>query len=430
MVKRVLMIAYHYPPLRGGSGIQRTLAFSDYLPQSGWHPIVLSATPNAYVSANVDAGGGAIVVDDHRTQSPVHRSFALDASRHLAIRGRYPSLLAQPDRWISWWLSAVPAGLKLIREHQPQVIWSSYPIATAHLIALTLHRKTGIPWIADQRDPMVDIDYPPDPRRRRIHGWIEKQAMQRAAAVVCTTPGAARDLAARHPHADARRIALIENGYDEANFAAAELMAPEPRPAGAPFTLLHSGVIYPSERDPAPLFAALARLLSEGAIDAANFRLVLRATAHEAHLQKLMREHPGIEALVELAPPLPYRDALAEMVAADGLLLLQASNCNGQIPAKLYEYLRARRPVLALTDADGDTAGALRGAGIDTIGRLDSSADIAVTLMRFLGLCRAHQAPLAPPALIAGHARSARTRELAALLDSIDRIDRIDKEKP
>ncbi|HEX8406061.1 MAG TPA: glycosyltransferase [Duganella sp.] len=416
MVKRVLMIAYHYPPLRGGSGIQRTLAFSEYLPRSGWHPVILSVTPNAYV----DAGPFA----DHRTQVPVHRSFALDASRHMAIRGRYPSLLAQPDRWISWWLSAVPAGLRLIREHKPQVIWSSYPIATAHLIALTLHRKTGIPWIADQRDPMIDTDYPPDPRRRRIHNWIEQQSMQRAAAVVCTTPGAARDLAARHPQADARRIALIENGYDETHFIAAELVAPKPRLEGAPFRLLHSGVIYPSERDPAPLFAALARLLAEGDIDAANFQLVLRATAHDLHLQGLMRQHPGIEALIELAPPLPYRDALAEMVAADGLLLLQASNCNGQIPAKLYEYLRARRPVLALTDPEGDTAGALRRAGIDTIGRLDSSADIAVTLMRFLRLCRAHQAPLAQPALIARHARSARTRELAALLD------RIDKEKP
>lgn len=416
MVKRVLMIAYHYPPLRGGSGIQRTLAFSEYLPQFGWHPLILSVTPNAYAEAGPLA--------DHRTQLPVHRSFALDASRHLAVCGRYPSLLAQPDRWISWWLSAVPAGLKLIREHRPQVIWSSYPIATAHLIALTLHRKTGIPWVADQRDPLIDTGYPPDPRRRRIHGWIEQQAMERGAAVVCTTPSAARDLAGRHPLADAGRISLIENGYDETGFIAAELAPRPPRAADAPFRLLHSGVIYPSERDPAPLFAALARMRADGDIGSDNFRLVLRAAGHDAHLRGLMQRHPFIEQLIELAPPLPYRDALAEMVDADGLLLLQAANCNGQIPAKLYEYLRAGRPVLGLTDPDGDTAGALRRAGIDTIARLDSSADIAATLMRFLRLCRANQAPLAQPAVIARHARSARTRELAALLD------RIHKEQP
>lgn len=414
MVKRVLMIAYHYPPMRGGSGIQRTIAFTQYLPQSGWQPLVLSVSPNAYANAAPDT-------DSVDSRVPVHRSFALDAARHLAIRGRYPGLLAQPDRWVSWWLSAVPAGLRLIREYQPDVIWSSYPIATAHLIALTLHRMTGIPWIADQRDPLIDSDYPPDPRRRRIHGWIEHQAMRRGAAVVCTTPGAVRDLALRFPYEDGQRIALIENGYDETSFITAEIAAPRPRPQDGQFRLLHSGVIYPSERDPGQLFCALACLLAEGAITPSNFRLILRATGHDNYLQGLMRRHTGIEQIIELAPPLPYRDALAEMVGADGLLLLQASNCNGQIPAKLYEYLRARRPVIALTDPAGDTAGALRRAGIDTIGRLDSASDIAATLMRFLHLCREHKAPLARPSVIAHHSRAARTRELAALLDRIHR---------
>jgi glycosyltransferase involved in cell wall biosynthesis len=410
MVKRVLMIAYHYPPMRGGSGIQRTLAFTQHLPQSGWQPLVLSVSPGAYLSADTA---------DATPRVEVHRSFALDASRHLAFRGRYPSLLAQPDRWISWWLSAVPAGLRLIRQYQPDMIWSSYPIATAHLIALTLHRLTGIPWVADQRDPLIDTGYPPDPRRRRIHGWIEEQAMQRGAAVVCTTPGAVRDLAIRYPQADEHRIELIENGYDETSFIAAEIAPPHPRGPDGQFRLLHSGVIYPSERDPAPLFAALARLQADGDLTPAGFRLVLRASGHDDYLRGLMREHPGIEQLIELAPPLPYREALAEMIGADGLLLLQAENCNGQIPAKMYEYLRARRPMLALTHPGGDTAGALRHAGIDTIGRLDSVSDIAGMLVYFLRLCRQNKAPLATPAIIARHSRAARTRELAALLDRI-----------
>jgi hypothetical protein len=132
----------------------------------------------------------------------------------------------------------------------------------------------------------------------------------------------------------------------------------------------------------------------------------------------LLREHDVAE-LVELAPPLPYRAALAEMLAADGLLLLQAANCNGQIPAKLYEYLRARRPLLALTDPAGDTAAALREAGIDTIADLASADAIAEALPRFLALCRAARAPLASDAVIAGHARSARARELAHLFDHI-----------
>ncbi|MTV36429.1 glycosyltransferase [Duganella radicis] len=403
MVKRVLMIAYHYPPMRGGSGIQRTLSFTQYLPRSGWEPLVLTVTPNAYPDYDTAAGVQA------------HRSFALDAARHLAIRGRYPSLLAQPDRWASWWLSAVPAGLRLIRRYRPVVIWSSYPIATAHLIGLTLHRLSGLPWIADQRDPMIDHDYPPDPRRFRIHRWIERQAMERSAAVVCTTPGAVRDLNARFP-APAGQITLIENGYDEASFIAAEVMRAPRWPSDGPFRLLHSGVIYPSERDPRALFAALEKLRATGSINAANFRLVLRATGHDDYLRGLMR---GLEDIIELAPPMPYNQGLAEMLDADGLLLLQAANCNNQIPAKLYEYLRAHRPLLALTHPDGDTACALRRTGIDTIARLDSAEEIAATLPRFLHLCRERQAPLVPLPLMEDHSRSARTRQLAALLDRV-----------
>jgi glycosyltransferase involved in cell wall biosynthesis len=401
MVKRVLMIAYHYPPMVGGSGILRTLAFTQYLPRAGWEPLVLSVTPNAYPAREAANG------------TPAHRSYALDTARHLALRGRYPALLAQPDRWISWWLSAVPAGLRLIRQYRPQAIWSSYPIATAHLVGLTLHRLTGLPWIADQRDPMIDEDYPPDPRRYRIHRWIEQQAMQRSAAVVCTTPGAVSDLRMRHA---AGRIELIENGYDEASFIAAETVAPRAGPPDGPFRLLHSGVIYPSERDPRSLFAALLQLRAGGVLRADNFRLILRATGHDDYLRPLLR---GLEDIVELAPALPYREGLAEMMHADGLLLLQAANCNHQIPAKMYEYLRARRPLLALTHPDGDTACSLRRAGIDTIAALDQAADIAAALAHFLHLCRVRRAPLAAPETIAAHSRAVRSRELAALLDQV-----------
>ena len=402
MVRRVLMIAYHYPPLRGGSGIHRTLSFTRYLPQSGWEPLVLTVSPHAY--PNYDLGADA----------PAHRCFALDSARHLALCGRYPALLSQPDRWISWWLSAVPAGLGLIRRYRPSVIWSTYPIATAHLIGMTLHRLSGLPWIADQRDPMIDYDYPPDPRRYRIHRWIEQQAMRRGAAIVCTTPGAVRDLNDRLRNEHAARVELIENGYDEASFIDAA------RPS-KPFRLLHSGLIYPSERDPRALFEAMARLRASGAIHAGSFRLVLRASGHEDYLSGLAR---GLEDIVELAPPLPYHEGLAEMLDADGLLLLQAANCNHQIPAKLYEYLRAGRPLLALTHPDGDTAGVLRRAGIDTIGRLDVAEDIVAALTRFLYLCREQRAPLAQSTFITQCSRAARTRELATLLDRIHRKEK------
>jgi glycosyltransferase involved in cell wall biosynthesis len=412
MVKRVLMIAFHFPPLRGSSGIQRTLKFAQYLLGFGWNPVVLSAHPRAFVNAGDDQ------MRDIPAEVPVYRAFALDTSRHLSLRGRYPGLLALPDRWVSWCVGAVPTGWRLTRRYRPDVIWSTYPIASAHLIGLFLHRLTGIPWVADLRDPMTDEGYPSNPLTRRAYSWIERQTLARCSVAVCTTPGAIKTYRTRFPDIPEERFALIEKGYDEENFAQAAVAAPAP--AGGPFVLVHSGVIYPSERDPEPMFAALASLQAEGKLSAANFQLVLRATGHDSYLAELIRKH-GIEALVTLAPHLPYRDALAEMLSAGGLLILQASNCNHQIPAKLYEYLRAKRPVLALTDPAGDTATALRNAGIDTIAPLDDQAAIAAAIARFVPLAQDGKAPLASDEVVAANSRQSRTAQLASLLDRVSR---------
>src|SRR6266850_8165330 len=103
------------------------------------------------------------------------------------------------------------------------------------------------------------------------------------------------------------------------------------------------------------------------------------------------------------------------MMRADGLLVLQAGNCNDQIPAKVYEYLRCRRPIIGLTDPAGDTAGLLRKAGINDIARLDSAAEIAPGLRRFLDNIRSGEAALPSDASVAEASRLRRTGELAGL---------------
>ncbi|MBK8750839.1 MAG: hypothetical protein IPL99_03955 [Candidatus Competibacteraceae bacterium] len=122
--------------------------------------------------------------------------------------------------------------------------------------------------------------------------------------------------------------------------------------------------------------------------------------------------------MIELAPPLPYREALEEMLRADGLLVLQAANCNDQIPAKIYEYLRVGRPILGLTDPVGDTAGALRRAGVAYIAPLDDAEAIAAALADFIA--QIQTGSLLPPTAEAVSASSRRQRsaELARLLDA------------
>ena len=414
MVKRVLMVAFHFPPQRGSSGIQRTLKFAQYLPAAGWQPLVLSAHPRAYDATSTDQ------LPEIAPGTGVRRAFALNTGRHLALRGRYLGLMALPDRWCTWLLGAVPAGLGMLRRYRPQVIWSTYPIATAHLVGFALRRLTGLPWLADMRDPMVDAAYPPAGPVRRAYMWVERLTVTHSSMVVCTTPGAVAVYQARYPAVPAARFRLIENAYDEENFAAAEAdqRLAEAAPPGAPLLLLHSGVVYPSERDPSALFAAVAQLLASGAIGPDSVRIVLRATGHDAWIAALVAHH-AIGAVVSLAPPLPYAEALREMLCADGLLILQASNCNQQIPAKLYEYLRARRPILGLTDPAGDTAQALRQAGIETIAPLDAQDAIAGALQHFIARVRSGDAPLASDATIAAHSRQARAGALALLLDEL-----------
>lgn len=110
---------------------------------------------------------------------------------------------------------------------------------------------------------------------------------------------------------------------------------------------------------------------------------MLRATASDA-LYAPQLAHDEIDDIVQLAPSIPYRAALHEMLTADGLLLFQAAMCNHQIPAKLYEYFRAGRPILALTDPLGDTAQVLRNAATGTQCNITDSADIARRLLEFV----------------------------------------------
>jgi glycosyltransferase involved in cell wall biosynthesis len=401
------MVAYHFPPLAGSSGIQRTLRFVQHLPQFGWEAVVLSASPRAYERVSDD------LVPEIPPGTVVRRAFALDTARHLAIGGRYPGALARPDRWQTWRLGAAREGRRMLRELRPDALWSTYPIATAHLIGADLQACSGLPWVADFRDPMAQEGYPADPATWRQFQRIEQTALRQARYAVFTTPGAARTYRQRYPQW-ADKVRTIENGYDEESFP--PLAAPRHREPG-PRVLLHSGIVYPSERDPTALFDALARLRQDGLAHPGMLQLRFRAAVHDELIIALATQR-GVADFIEVAPAIPYRAALAEMQQVDALLVLQAANCNDQIPAKLYEYLRAGRPIIALTDPAGDTASVLQAAGVDTIANLSEAAAIAELFRRVLPALQVDAAPVASPDSVRAASRRERAHDLANLLDA------------
>lgn len=409
-MRSVLMVAFHYPPSFGSSGVQRTLKFSRHLPASGWRPLVLTAHPRAYPETSREG------LEDIPADVEVARAFAIDSRRHLAVRGSSLRILGVPDQWISWWLGGVPTGLRLIRRHRPAVIWSTYPIPTAPLIALTLHRLTGIPWVADFRDPMIEADYPSHGPTRRVHQWIEGRAAARARRLVFTTPSARQGFLARHPGVAPARCLVISNGYDEADFTGTPRPGPTEIPAGRPVRIVHAGFVYQDERDPRPLLRALSRLRKDGRIDPGNFRLDLRAPGTPDYYADLIQSL-DLQDLVFVLPPLPYRESLQDSAAAGALLVLQGAPCNHQIPAKAYEYLRLGRPVLALTPAEGDTGRLLAECGGTTrVDLLDEDA-LHAQLPGFLDAVRRGTHPLPAIERVERYARHSQARDLAACLD-------------
>lgn len=394
----VVLIAFHFPPLHGSSGLQRPLALARYLHEHNWQPAVLTARPQAYESVDL-ASVGTIP-----PEVLVVRVAALDAARHLSICGWYPGWLGIPDRWITWFMGAVPAGLALIRRVRPKLIWSTYPLATAHLIGYALHRLSGVPWVADFRDPMVEqLDgewFPGNPRLRGARLWVERLVARHAAAVTFCTESARRIYIERHLDRKAGQVVeVVANGFDPEPFAAVEkemVAAPSSHSAGRKITLVHSGTLYPGpDRDPGAFFQALCGLRARGVLPA-NLQVILRATAFDQVYQPVI-DDLGLAGVVQLAPAVNYRAALREMLDADGLLLFQGRTSNPAVPAKVYEYLRAQRPILALADAAGETAALLQRAGTARLLPIDEVAAIETGLEAFLkGIAAGSESVLSP----------------------------------
>lgn len=413
MSRRALLVAFHFPPQAASSGVQRTLSFSKYLGNFGWSPIILTASPLAYGEKN------GLQLYELPSSLVVRRVFALDTKRHFGVRGRYFDVLALPDRWVSWCLSAIPLGYLMIRKYKPAVIMATYPIPTALLIGLILHRLTGIPWIADFRDPMLQDDYPGTRLQRKAYQWIEEQVFCTCKKAIFTTSGTMEYYRQRYPDIPAEKFAVIENGYDEDGFkAVASEQSIRPTQSTACVTLLHSGTLYSNDRDPSAFVQAIAKLKLVGQVDASSLRIILRGTGDDHYFNAMVRSH-GVEDIIRIEKAVPYYAALQEMQNVDGLLVFQGPTVNTQVPAKVYEYFRAKKPILGLLDLTGETAKILAREGFQDLAKIDSVPSIMCALEKFLSRVRGGCAHVASDVLIAESCRKHRTFELAQVFEQV-----------
>lgn len=313
---------------------------------------------------------------------------------------------------------AVLSGLRIMRRQRIHAVWSTYPIMTAHVVAHTLSRMKGTPWIADFRDPVVSSVAGQDGGTIASQLRWEQRIISRAACSVFTTPGATQVCARQYPDAFGEgRVSCIPNGYDEEDFAGLEGGQPSGH-GGGPLHFVHGGVLYPDGRNPVHFFEAIAQLKQTGALKASDIRVTLRASGSEEVYAEQIRQL-GITDIVTLAPYMPYKDALAEQATADGLLLFQGERYDHQIPAKVYEYLRLGRPILGLVGENGDTAALLREAGGAITAPLNSASAIAAKLLEFIDLAKQPSNGMSSSAAVQRYSRRHSAQLLAGLLDRV-----------
>jgi glycosyltransferase involved in cell wall biosynthesis len=346
-MNKALFVAYQYPPEASSSGVLRPLKFSRYLAEFGWNVAVLTAREEDYPRRD----------DSLKAQIPdavsLYRAFCPDSRRYLSVKGKSLSIFSFPDRYVGWLPFAYRRGMEAVRREHPRLIWSTSPLSTTNLVAYLLKQRTGLPWIADFRDPWVD---------NSLSGWkrtgncfLERKVMHGADGIVVTTDWMKEDLLNRIPDLDGGKIHVIYNGYDESDF---DGLAAGPRAEGEPFRLVYTGGLHPLFRNPEPLFQAVAKLRDEGALPAEGIALdfygcsdYLSADPCREAVRRL-----GLDEVVRDRGRVSHRESLQVLFDADALILLQDSEITRpMIPAKAFEYLRVGRPVLSLT-SEGATA--------------------------------------------------------------------------
>lgn len=356
--RTILMVALDFPPCQS-AGVQRTLKFAEYLADLGWKVVVLTVNENVYT------------VTDKQLTIPeniqVYRCHSFDSARDFSVKGKYFAWSKVPDRWWSWAIKAIPLGKKLIEKYQPDIIWSTYPVSTAHFIAYKLQQFSKLPWIADYRDPLQCRYDNNVLKYSAVAKWIEKKTIQNCSKAVFTTQRAAQLYQRLYPDEKLAKFTVIENGFDEGNFKGINIVD---KTIDSKYTLLHSGAVYENGRDPKYLFRAVSELQSEGVLTKDNFELIFRGATAGRYISQVQQLQ--IENLVHFEKNVPYKESLTEMAATSGLLLIQGQLFNNQIPGKAYEYIRCNKAILALTPKTGSTGMLLqRVNGTDIVESID-----------------------------------------------------------
>jgi len=341
------MIVPFFPPM-GGGGVHRPLSFVRHLPSHGWRTTVVAPDGDAYWISDpslVDRVPGGCRVVRTRTWSGqalvARRSGPRRSTRGFGFARRAASAMLIPDSYLGWYPFARRAALAVAREDKVDAVYSTSPPETSHLVGRAVHRETRLPWVADFRDPWMNLHLlpPPSSLHARLHRRLESTVCNEASAVVVTTRWHEEQLGAGYPRA---RVHRVSNGYDGEEIARAGGSVP-----GHPFRIVHAGMLTQT-RSAGPFLEALAAFLATRPDARADVRADFYGPREDAN--EIAARRLGLSDCVAFHDTVAHAQALALEGTAHVLLLIKHDNprYDGLVPGKLYEYIGLARPVLAI----------------------------------------------------------------------------------
>ncbi|MGH7496603.1 MAG: glycosyltransferase [bacterium] len=401
MRKKALFIAYIFPPL-ARAGVHRTVRFTRYLPELGWDITVLTvaepyyppqspvdrellgkipagvkiqSTPvfqgmenlfrmkDAWRRAPQKAPQGRAAADSppvKNAKPPEESEHAEpDAKARRGLKQRAKDLIydliTTPDKEVNWLPYALRRALQLHRREKFDLIYSTAPPFTAHLLAKYLKRMTGLPWVADFRDPWARAPWKSEilagSWRGKVATRLEREFVARADRVILNTDWNAREFSQHYGEKLARKFAVITNGFDPQDFTG---LAGQER--HAKMILTHTGALY-RRRNPLEFFQACENLLVKRKISPQELEIrFIGVIAPE--LYKSFEGGEQLRQVITVMPQVSHREALRYQMESDVLLILQPGT-SVSVPGKIFEYIGMRKRILALTPA-GATADIVR----------------------------------------------------------------------
>lgn len=372
-MKKVLILTYYWPPA-GGAGVQRWLKFSKYLPENGWEPIIYTSKDAEYPamdnSLQKDVKEGMTVLRTKPWEpygfykSLTGKKSEEKVSAGFISEGRKPGLMQRIAVWIRgnffipdarkfWIKPSVKYLSEWLSKNKVDAIISTGPPHSMHLIALGLKKKFNIPWVADFRDPWTNIDFydqlmlsaGSDAKHKRL----EQEVLQTADKIVTVSKSWAADF----KKLCGKEIAVITNGYDEADFTKAK------QEIKHEFAFHHIGALN-KDRNPIVFWQTLGKALKE--IPELKKYLKVRLVGNtDFSVFESVRQN-GLDSFVEKVDYIPHNEIIS-FVCSSPILLLPLNdtpNIMGIIPGKLFEYLAAKRPIFCIGNPSGDTPDIIR----------------------------------------------------------------------